>query len=158
MQLTTIEAAQQTITTETKFEESDTPVEENKEDMLPEDGILLTYVEKLSCKNKETEMAEIRATPIAEVPECEWDIPMPMPGDDDKISEKPQKSRVENLAVALSTSQHMVKSDEISKEETFEEHPWRKNMVDTLVKAASNLGNEVKNEENIKIPTIDLLL
>ena len=58
MQLTTIEAAQQILTTETKAEESDTPVEENKEAMLPEDGILLTYVEKQSGKNKETETAE----------------------------------------------------------------------------------------------------
>ena len=31
-------------------------------------------------------------------------------------------------------------------------------MVDKLVKAASNLGNKVKNEENIKIPAIDLFL
>ena len=52
----------------------------------------------------------------------------------------------------------MVKNDEISVEETFEEHPSRKNMVDKLVKAAGNLGNEVRNEENIKIPAIDLLL
>ena len=52
----------------------------------------------------------------------------------------------------------MVKSDEISMEETLEEHPLRMNMVDKLVKAASNLGNKVKNEENIKIPAIDLLL
>ena len=52
----------------------------------------------------------------------------------------------------------MVKSDEISMQETFEEHPLRINMVDKLVKGASNLGNKVKNEENIKIPAIDLLL
>ena len=51
MQLATIEAAQQILTTETKAEESDTPVEENEEAMLPEDGILLMYVEKLSGKN-----------------------------------------------------------------------------------------------------------
>ena len=48
MQLTTIEAAQQIVTAETKTEESDTPVEENEEAMLLEDGILLTYVEKQS--------------------------------------------------------------------------------------------------------------
>ena len=58
------------------------------------------------------------------------------------------------MAVAPSTSKHMVKSDEILMEETFEEHPLRMNTVDKLVKAASNLGNE----ENIKIPAIDLLL
>ena len=52
----------------------------------------------------------------------------------------------------------MVKSDEITMEETFEEHPSRINMVDKLVKAANNLRNKVRNEENIKIPAIDLLL
>ena len=83
---------------------------------------------------------------------------MPTPRNDDKISKKSQKSRVEDIAVAPSTSQPMVKSDEILMEETFEEHPLRMNMVDKLVKAASNLGNEVRNEENIKIPAIDLLL
>ena len=158
MQLATIEAAQQILTTETKAEESDTPLEENKEAMLPEDGILLTYMERQSWKNEEIEMAEIQTTPILEVPECDADTPMPTQRKDDKISEKSQKSRVEDIAVAPSTSQPMVKSDEISMEETFEEHPLRINMVDKLVKAASNLGNEVKNEENIKIPAIDLFL
>ena len=46
MQLTTIQATQQIVTAETKTKESDTPVEENEEAMLPEDGILLTYMEK----------------------------------------------------------------------------------------------------------------
>ena len=52
----------------------------------------------------------------------------------------------------------MVKSDKILVEETIEDQPVRMNMVDKFVKAASNLRNEVKNEENIKIPAIDLLL
>ena len=59
MQLTTIEAAQQIVTSENKTEERDTPIEENEEAMLPEDGIFLMYVEKESCTNKETETAEI---------------------------------------------------------------------------------------------------
>ena len=90
MQLTAVEAAQQIETTETKAEESDTPVEENEEAMLPEAGILLTYIEKQSGKNKETEMAENLTIPITEVPECNVDILMPR--DDDKSSEKLQKS------------------------------------------------------------------
>ena len=158
MQLTTIEAAQQIVTAETKTKESDTPIEEDEEAMLPEDGILLTYVEKQSRTNKETETAEIRTTQTAEVSHCNADSLTPTPRDNDEISEKSQKSQVEDIAVAPSTSQPMVKSDEISMEETFEEHPLRINMVDKLVKAASNLGNEVRNEENIKIPAIDLLL
>ena len=52
----------------------------------------------------------------------------------------------------------MVKSDEISVEEPIEDQPVRMNMVDKLVKVASNLGNEVKNKENIKIPALDLML
>ena len=60
--------------------------------------------------------------------------------------------------MATSTSQPMVKSDEVRMEETFEEHTSRINMVDKLVQAANNLENEVRNEENIKIPAIDLLL
>ena len=52
----------------------------------------------------------------------------------------------------------MVKSDENSGKEPMEDQPVRMNMVDKLVEAASNLGNEVKNEENIKIPAIDLML
>ena len=52
----------------------------------------------------------------------------------------------------------MVKSDEIPVEETIEDQPVRMNMVDKLEKAASNLRNKVKNEENIKIPAIVLLL
>ena len=92
MQLSTIEATQQIVTAETETEESDTPVEENEEAMLSEDGILLTYVEKQSLTNKETETAEMRTTLIAEVPECNADNWTPMPRDDDKISEKSQKS------------------------------------------------------------------
>ena len=142
MQLAAIEAAQQIETTETKAEESDTPVEENEEAMLPEDGILLMYIEKQSWKNKETETAENPTIPITEVPECGADIPTPR--DDDEISKKSQKSRVEDIPVTPLTSQHMVKSDEILVEETIEEHPVRMNMVDKLVKAASNLGMKLR--------------
>ena len=156
IQLTAIVAAQHIETTETKAEESDTPVEENEEAMLPEDGILLTYIEKQNWKNDETEMADNRIIAITEVPECGDDIQTSR--DDDEISEKSQKSRVEDIAVTPSTSQQMVKSDKISVEETIEDQPVRMNMVDKLIKAASNLGNEVKNEENIKIPAIDLML
>ena len=158
MQLTTIEATQQIVTSETKTEESDTPVEENEEAMLSEDGILLMYVEKQSWASKETETAEIQTTPIAEIPASNADNWTPTPRQHDEISEKSQKSQVEDITVATSTSQPMAKSDEIMMEETFEEHPSRINMVDKLIKAANNLGNEVRNEENIKIPAIDLLL
>ena len=158
MQLATREATQQMVTSETKTKENDTPVEENEEAMLPEDGILLTYVEKQSETDKKTETAEIQATPIAEISASDADNWTPMPRQVDEISEKSQKSQVEDVAMATSTSQPMIKSDEVGMEETFEEHTLRINMVDKLVQAANNLENEVRNEENIKIPAIDLLL
>ena len=53
----------------------------------------------------------------------------------------------------------MIKSnDKILVEGPMENQPVRMNMVDKLVKVVSNLGNKVKNEENIKIPAIDLML
>ena len=72
-------------TTETKAEESDTPVEENREAMLPVDGILLTYVEKQCWKNNETETADNLIRPVTEVPEYSADILMSR--DNDEISE-----------------------------------------------------------------------
>ena len=94
MQLTAIKAAQHIETTESKAEESDTPVEENEEAMLPKDGILLMYIEKKNWKNNEMETADNQTIPIdlteVDLSECGADIPTPR--DDDKISEKSQKS------------------------------------------------------------------
>ena len=60
--------------------------------------------------------------------------------------------------MATSTSQPMIKNDEVRMEEILKEHTSIINMVDKLVQAANNLENKVRNEENIKIPAIDLLL
>ena len=136
MQLATMEARQQMVTSETKTEESNTPVEENEEAML----------------------LEIQATQIVEISASDAANWTPTPRQVDEISEKSQKSRVEDKDVATSTSQSMVKSDEVRMEETFEECTPRINMVDKLVQAENNLENKVRNEENIKIPAIDLLL
>ena len=92
MELTTMETTQQMVTSETKTKESDTPVEENEEAMLPEDGILLMYVEKQSETDKKTESAEIQATPIAEIPASDEDNWTLMPRQVDEISKKLQKS------------------------------------------------------------------
>ena len=137
------------------------PMEENEEAMLPEDGILLTYIVKQSWKNNETEMADNLIRPVTEVPEYVADIPMSR--HNDEISKNLQKSHemkewVEDIAVTPSMSQLMIKSDEISVEGPIENQPVRMIMVDKLVKVVSNLGNEVKNEENLKIPAIDLML
>ena len=97
MQLATMEAAQQMITSETKTGKSNTPVEENEEAMLPEDGILLTYVEKQSGTDRKTELAEIQATPIAEISASDADNWTPTPRQVDEISKKSQKSQVEDF-------------------------------------------------------------
>ena len=55
-------------------------------------------------------------------------------------------------------SQPTANIDETVMKETFEEQPSRINMSDKLIKVANNLGNEIMNEENIKIPAVDLLL
>ena len=46
MQLATMEARQQMVTSETKTEESNTPVEENEEAMLLEDGSFINVCRK----------------------------------------------------------------------------------------------------------------
>ena len=116
------------------------------------------YVEKQSGTDRKTELAGIQATPIAEISPSDADNWTPTPRQVHEISEKLQKSQVEDIDVATSTNQPMIKSDEVGMEETFEELTLRINMVDKLVQAANNLENEVRNEENIKIPAIDLLL
>ena len=68
------------------------------------------------------------------------------------------KQLVEGIVVMLLTSQLMMKGDEISEEEPIESQPVRMTMVDKLAKAVNNLGNKVKNKENLKIPAIDLML
>ena len=92
--------------------------------MLPEDGFLLTYVEKQSWKNDEMETADNLIRPVTEAPEYDADIPMSR--DNDKISANSQKShetkqRVEDIAVTPLTSQPMVKSDKILMEEPMED-------------------------------------
>ena len=55
-------------------------------------------------------------------------------------------------------SQPTVNIDETMMKETFEKQPSRINMSDKLIKVVNNLGNKIMNEENIKIPAVDLLL
>ena len=123
-----------------------------------EDGILLTYVEKQSCTNEETETTKVQTTSKAEVPECNTDNWTQAPRDDYETSEKSQKSRAETIDVTPSMSQPTANIDETVMKETFEEQPSRINMLDKLIKVANNLGNKIMNEENIKIPAVDLLL
>ena len=86
-----------------------------------------------------------------------------MSSDNHGISENLQKSYemkelVEDIAVIQSMSQPVRKDEEISDEESMESQPVKMTMVDKLAKVVNNSGNKIKNEENLKIPPIDLML
>ena len=169
--------------TEPKSEESDTPVEENKEAMWPESGLLLMFMEKTSWNQKENAAREIQATSAIEEPEGGTSFPKLIPKEDGKakeelqkpqvedvsipkdngeiseneISENLQKSQVDSTVPTSSTSQHAVRSVGDPMEEIVEENPFKKNMWEKLIRATNKLG-EVKSEENIQILAIGLLL
>ena len=178
-QLAGIGMTQQMMTDEPKSEESDTPVEENEEEMWPEVGLLLTFVEKASRKQKQNAATEIQVTLAIEEPEGGTGSPMLFPKKDGKakeklqlpqlediwipkengeISEKLQKSQVDSIVPTSSTSQHMEGSVEDPMEEIVEENPLKMNMQEKLIKATKELGGEVKSKENIQVPAIGLLL
>ena len=178
-QLTRVGTTQQMMTGEPKSEESDTPVEENEEAMWPEDGVLLTFMEKASWKQKENAVTEIQTTLTIEEPEGGTGSPalfpkedgkakeklqksrvadISTPKDDGEISEKLQKSQVDSIVPTSSTSQHTAESFGAPMEEIVEENPFKMNMQEKLIKATNELGGEVKSEENIQVPAIGLLL
>ena len=108
---------------------NDTPVEEDKEAMLPEDGALLTFMVKTKQEQKETATAEIQVALTMEETEGDAGSPKLCPTKDGKTdeklqklriadvltqgyvgetSEKSQKSQVDSLIPTSSTSQQMV--------------------------------------------------
>ena len=166
-------------TDEPKSEESDTPVEENKEAMWPEGGVLLKFVEKANWKQKENVEMEIQATP--EIEELEGGTvssmlcsagdgkakeelqklqveDMSTPKEDCESSEKLQNSQIDSVVTTLSTSQHTVESIGASMEEIVKENTLKFNMQEKLIKATNELGGEVESEESIQVPAIGLLL
>ena len=84
-------------TDEPRSEESDTPVEENEEVMWPEGGVLLTFVEKASQKQKENIATEIQATPAIEEPEGGTVSSTLFPTGDDKAKEELLKPQVKDM-------------------------------------------------------------
>ena len=167
------------MTDEPKSEESDTPVEENEEAMWPEGGVLLTFVEKASRKQKENVATEIQATPAIEEPEdgtvssmlfptgdgkAKEELQKPQvedvstPKEDCESSEKSQKSQKDSVVPTLSTSQHTVESIGASIEEIVKKNTLKFNMQEKLIKVTNELGGEVESEESIQVPAIGLLL
>ena len=167
------------MTEEPKSEESDTPVEENKEAMWPEGGVLLTFMEKVCWKQKENATTETQATSTMEEPERGTGSPKLFPKEDDKTkeelqksqvadvstpkddgesSEKSQKPQVDSIVPTSSTSQHTAESVEAPMEEIVEENPLKLNMQEKLIKVTNELGGEVESEKKIQVLAIGLLL
>ena len=167
------------MTDEPRSEESDTPVEENKEAMWPEGGILLTFVEKASRKQKENIATEIQVTPAIEEPEGGTVSSTLFPTGDDKANEKllkppledvstpkedcenskkSQKSQIDSVVHTLLTDQHTTENIGASMEEIVEENIFKLNMQEKLIKATNKLGGEVESEESIQVLGIGLLL
>ena len=160
-QLATAEVTKDIETTKIEPQESNTPVEENEEAMLPEDGILLTYILKRGQEDVEIQVVDDPTKPETKATDSIVDIPMS--DENHKISENLQKlseteKSVENIAVILSTSKPVMEDKEISEEERMEGQPSMINMFDKLTKAVSKLGSEVSEEKSLKLPAIDLML
>ena len=88
-------------------------MEENEEGMLPEDGILLTYIFKQSQKDVEIKAVDSQKKP--ETKTADSIVNIPIPGDSHEISKNLRKSHetkklVEDIAVILSTSQPVMKN------------------------------------------------
>ena len=123
--------------------------------MLPEDGILLTYVLKQSQEDSEIEAVDSPTKPEAKAAECSVD--------NHEIGENSQKSckmmEVIEDTVVPSTSSPVVEDDNISEEEAMGNQPvMSSTMVDKLTKTVNNLGSKIKKEKSLKVPAINLIL
>ena len=150
-QLATTEVTRDIRGTETEPQESDTPVEENEEGMLPEDGVLLTYILKRSQEDIEIKVVDSPTKPETKAADSVVDILMP--GDNLKISENSQKSCemkkvVEDIIVVPSMSQPVMGNEEILEEEPMESQTVMMTMVEKLTKVVNNLGFDVENSSS----------
>ena len=125
------------------------PVEENEEGMLPEDGVLLTYVLK---QNREDSGIKVVNSPTKpETKPAEYDH---------KIGENLRMNEgVEDTTVVPLTSSPVVEDEDTSEEEAMGSQPVIPlTMVDKLTKTVTNLGSEIRKEKSLKISAIDLML
>ena len=117
--------------------------------MLPEDGILLTYVLKRS--QEDVNMQTVYSPMEKETETTDSIVDIPMSEDNQRISENSQKlsemkKLVEDIAVIPSASQPVMEDKGISEEEQMERQPAMMTMFDKLAKAVRNLGSEVSKE------------
>ena len=129
--------------------------------MLPEYGILLTYILKQSQKDSKIKVVDSPTRP--ETKAADYVVDILMSSDNHKISENSQKLHgmkklVEDIAVILSMSQPVMEDKEIMEEELMESQPVMMTMVDKLAKDVNYLGSEIRKEESLKTPAVDLML
>ena len=129
--------------------------------MLPEDGILLTYVLKRSQEDSEIKVVDSPTKP--ETRAADYVVDIPMSGDSHKIGWNSRKSYemkkvVEDTTVIPSMSQPVMEDKEILEGEPMGSQLVMSTMVDKLTKAVNNLRSKIKKEKSMKIPAIDLML
>ena len=136
-------------------------MEENEGGMLPEYGILLTYILKQSQKDSKIKVVDSPTRP--ETKAADYVVDILMSSDNHKINENSQKLHgmkklVEDIAVILLMSLPVMEDKEIMEEELMESQPVMMTMVDKLAKVVIYLGSEIRKEESLKIPAVDLML
>ena len=143
--------------------------------MLPEDGVLLTYILKQNQEDSEIKLVDSSTKPETKVAKedvdyrsgkfqvhCEYSVDILISSDE--IGENSQKSHrkkeiVEDTTVIPSTSSLVVEDEEVSEGEAMRNQmviPLI--MVDKLAKMVNNLGSKIRKEKNLKLPAIDLML
>ena len=75
-----------------------------------------------------------------------------------ETNEKLQEPQVDSQIPTSLTSQCTKEEVEDPTEDIVEENSFRMSMWEKLIKATNELGDEVKSEESIQVPAIDLLL
>ena len=114
-----------------------------------------------SQKEVEAETVDSPARP--EKKTADYVVDVLMSNDKHKMSENLQKSHhtkklVEDIVVILSMSQPVMKNEGISEEEPMECQPRMMTMAEKLSRAVNNLGDEIKKEDSLKIPVIDIVV
>ena len=174
-----------------KSQESNTPVEENKEAMLSEDGVPLRYILKADqrertvesvcfehevyCDEAASATAMIHDTDFCYTAENSPTYNRSRDVQDDVVKsiystekyqcefgESSQKlHRKDNKAIPTTSSstRNIADSEDILEEEIMNlELRMQSSMVERLTKAVKNMEQEFQQDDNLKVPEIDLMI
>ena len=142
--------------------------------MLPEDGVLLTYILKRNQEDSEIKLVDSSTKPETKVAkedvdytsgkfQVHYEYSIDILISSDEIGENSRKSCrkkeiVEDTTVILSTSSLVVEDEEAIEEAMRNQLVISLTMVDKLAKMVNNLGSEIRKEKNLKLLAIDLML